>query len=571
MSETICSVETVGDAIVQILQLRGVNCLFGGAPTSMIEALANPDNVNENSIRGIVTPHEQTSVAMAHGYYAATGRPQAVYLYSTVGTANGLNGIINASRAHIPMIVIAARSPIAEQRGIAGARDIHVQWSQESFDQASMLREYVKWDYEIRQPDQVVSVMERAFEVATAEPCGPVYISVPRDVLAAPLQSIAVDTPSRRITKTRVIADPEMLDAAADLLASAKHPIIITSEAGRTEGGRNALAELSETGGFGVLEASPVYSNLAPEHPCHLGYIFASQVSPDLEKADVILVVDSDVPWFTARVNIPKSTRVIQLGIDPFYQQLPMRGFPCDVPLIGHTEYSLNELTSRLKTRINNETRKERISSHQMRRNHQSNQLKDAIAKDEKLTAITPLWANHCISQLISSESIIVNEYPADLRILQPQGSNSYFGPSHAGGLGWGLAAALGIKVAKPDSEIICTLGDGAYYYCAPTSCHEVAAAENLPLLIIVFNNGGWNEVKKSVISTHPGGHAARANSVPLTSFGYRADFEKIVTAFGGYGAKVEKADELQSVLHEAMRVVREEKRQALVNIITQV
>ncbi|MEP1113534.1 MAG: thiamine pyrophosphate-binding protein, partial [Nitratireductor sp.] len=217
MSEVIRSVETVGEAILDLLQLRGVDTVIGGAPTSMIEAFAKYGSQGKPAPRAILTPHEQTAVAMAHGYFAATGRPQAVYLYSTVGTANGVGGIINAARARVPMVILAARSPIAEQRDVAGARDIHVQWSQESYDQAAMVREYVKWDYEIRRPDQVADVIDRAFEVAMAEPQGPVYISIPRDVQAAALDEIRASAASRRITDARLMPDPARLDEAADL------------------------------------------------------------------------------------------------------------------------------------------------------------------------------------------------------------------------------------------------------------------------------------------------------------------------------------------------------------------
>lgn len=568
MSEVIRPVETVGEAILELLQLRGIDTVIGGAPTSMIEAIAKRQASGEPAPRAILTPHEQTAVAMAHGYYAATGRPQAVYLYSTVGTANGMGGIINAARSRVPMIILAARSPVSEKRGVAGARDIHVQWSQESFDQAAMVREYVKWDYELRSGEQVAAVIERALEVATAEPQGPVYISIPRDVQAAAMEEIRATSETRRVNGARLMPDPVRLEEAADLLASAKHPVIVTSELGRSAAGREALGRLCDVGGFGVLEASPVYSNLDPKHPCHLGYIFASQVSPDLERADLIFVIESDVPWFTARVTIPDSARVIQLGIDPFYQRLPMRGFPCDVPLIGHAEAALEGLIGRLESRIPASLRDERIAAHRARRKAQEATLDEAIRHDGGLAHITPLFANHCVSRLLDEDSIVVNEYPTDLRVVQLSGAGSYFGPSHAGGLGWGFGAALGVKAARPDKTVICTLGDGAYYYCVPASCHQIAAAEDLPMLVVVFNNGGWNEVRKSVVSTHPDGWAARAEQVPVTRFGVKAGFEKIAEAFGGYGAVVESPDELLPVLQAAMRVVKEEGRHALVNVV---
>ena len=344
MSRQTFPVETVGEALLELLHARGVKLLFGGAPTSMLEAIAKKSAHGLPTPQGVLTPHEQTAVAMAHGYYAATGEPQAVYLYSTVGTANALGGLINASRARIPMIVIAARSPISERPGVTGARDIHVMWAQESFDQGALVREYVKWDYELRNADQLEAVIDRAFEMATAEPCGPVYLSIPRELLAQRIDFISADVPSRRVVDARRYPDPSRLIEAAELLVAARNPVIVTSEIGRDVAAREALVELAEAGGFGVLEASPVYANFPPSHPCHLGYLFASQVREELVDADVVLVVESDVPWFEARTPMRESTRVIQLGIEPFYQRYPMRGFRCDVPIIADPAPALREL-----------------------------------------------------------------------------------------------------------------------------------------------------------------------------------------------------------------------------------
>jgi len=561
-------VETVGEAILELLRVRGVKYLFGGAPTSMLEAIAKKNAQGSGTLRGVITPHEQTAVAMAHGYYAATGELQAVYLYSTVGTANALGGLINASRSRIPMILIAARSPISERPGVVGARDIHVQWAQESFDQGGLVREYVKWDYELRNADQVEAVIDRALEVATAEPRGPVYLSVSRELLAERIDSVSGDIPSRRVVDAKPHPDPERLVEAADLLAKAKNPVIITSEVGRDVAARAALVELAEAGGFGVLEASPVYANFPPSHPCHLGYVFASQTRRELVEADVVLVVESDVPWFEARTPMPESTRVIQLGIEPFYQRYPMRGFRCDVPLVADPVPALRDLARLVVDRVDRNVVSHRIADHENRRRVDRAELDRAVDEDVRKAGISFAWASKCVARLLSEKTVLVNEYPVDLRIAAPQAPGSYFGPSHAGGLGWALAAALGIRAARPTSTVVCTVGDGSYHYAVPTSCHQVSAAEKLPLLVVVFDNGGWNEVRKSVLSVHPDGWAAKQDPMPFVAFASETQYQKIVEAFGGYGVTVDRSAELPAALAHAMEVVEKEGRQALVHIV---
>jgi len=561
-------VETVGEAILELLWVRGVKFLFGGAPTSMLEAIAKSNAQGRDTLRGVITPHEQTAVAMAHGYYAATGELQAVYLYSTVGTANALGGLINASRSRIPMILIAARSPVSERPGVIGARDIHVQWAQESFDQGSLVREYVKWDYELRNADQVEAVIDRAIEVATAEPRGPVYLSVPRELLAQRIDSVSADVPYRRVVDAKRHSDPARLIEAAELLAAAKNPVIITSEVGREVEARAALVEFAEAGGFGVLEASPVYANFPSSHPCHLGYVFASQTRREIAEADVVLVVESDVPWFVARDPVPESTRVIQLGTEPFYQRYPMRGFRCDVPLVADPAPALRELTRLVVDRMDRGVASHRITEHENRRQADQIALDRAVDDDRHKTGITFAWASKCVAGLLSDDTVLVNEYPIDLRIAAPQTPGSYFGPSHAGGLGWAFAAALGVRAARPTSTVVCTVGDGSYHYAVPTSCHHVSAAEKLPVLVVVFDNGGWNEVRKSVLSVHPEGWAAKQERMPLVAFELDTHYQKIVEAFDGYGVTVHSSEELPAALAHAMEVVRKEGRQALVHVV---
>src|SRR6202162_4504485 len=134
----------------------------------------------------MVVPHENAAMAMAHGYTMVTGKPQAVMLHTNVGTANAINMLINASRDRVPMLLTSGRTPYTEQ-GAEGSRSAHIQWAQEMFDQAGMLRELVKWDYELRVPAQVGDMVARGVEVAMAHPRGPVYLMLPREPLAAPL------------------------------------------------------------------------------------------------------------------------------------------------------------------------------------------------------------------------------------------------------------------------------------------------------------------------------------------------------------------------------------------------
>ena len=145
--------------------------------------------------------------------------------------------------------------------------------------------------------------------------------------------------------------------------------------------------------------------------------------------------------------------------------------------------------------------------------------------------------------------------------------AGSLFGISIAGGLGWGLPAALGAQLADRDRLVVATVGDGSYIFANPVACHHVAKSLELPVLTVVFNNQGWEAVRKATAGIYPEGEAVAALEMPLVSLAPSPDFALIAEACGGHGELVETPDQLQPALARALRVVREERRQALVDV----
>src|ERR671924_759984 len=222
------SVETTAEAYLELLAARGVEYFFGNAGTDfapIVEAYARRFAHGQTLPRPITVPHEIVAVAMAHGYAMVTGRAQAVMLHVIVGTANGLGGVMNAARANVPMLFTAGRNPITEQ-GFRGSRDRQIHWAQESFDQGAIVREFVKWDYELRNFAQLETVVDRALAIATAEPAGPVYLTLPREVLGERQEVFEYSDPSRLLPTSPVVAAPEAIAEAARILAAAKNPVV---------------------------------------------------------------------------------------------------------------------------------------------------------------------------------------------------------------------------------------------------------------------------------------------------------------------------------------------------------
>jgi acetolactate synthase-1/2/3 large subunit len=176
-------------------------------------------------------------------------------------------------------------------------------------------------------------------------------------------------------------------------------------------------------------------------------------------------------------------------------------------------------------------------------------------------------WVSKCVGDVIDDGTIIVNEYDLDSTQAQLTVPGSYFSSSPAGGLGWALGAALGAKLASPDKTVIACVGDGSYMFGAPTAAHWASRAHDLPTLTVIFNNSAWNAVKRAVHSFAKDGWAARG-TMPLSDLDPAPDYELVCRASGGWAEKVEKADALPDALRRALKVVREERRQALLNVI---
>src|SRR3954452_17162803 len=178
-----------GEVFLRALAEHGVDYFFCNPGTDfppIVEAFSRGRERNVKLPRPVLVPHENLAVAMANGAFVMTGRPQAVMVHVNVGTGNTINNIVNLSRDRIPVILAAGRTPITE-RGSFGSRSRQIHWAQEMFDQAGMVREMVKWDYELRVPAQIGDVVARAHEVAMASPRGPVYLVLPREPLSAPV------------------------------------------------------------------------------------------------------------------------------------------------------------------------------------------------------------------------------------------------------------------------------------------------------------------------------------------------------------------------------------------------
>jgi len=561
---------SVAETFLSLLASRGVDYFFANAGTDfapLIEALARAQAGKSKTKhpKPLLVPHENVAVAMAHGYFMATGRVQAVMVHVGLGTANAINGLYNAARQNVPILFAAGRTPILEG-GVAGSRNNYINWAQELFDQAAMVRELMKWDYELRHPLQLETVVDRAIALATSEPQGPVYLTLPREVLAA-----TSDIPPSHERTSICAATPPQADRAAvgqlaGWIRDARSPLIITSSAGRNRRAAEALGVLAQRWALPVVQYRPRYLCLPVSHDMHCGF----DAAPLLPNADLVLVLESDVPWIPDEAAPNEGCKVVHVGIDPLYGRYPIRGFRADMSITGEAagviaqlDLALQEGGAEFETRV--VARRKTVAEFRAARGLPGLKLTKAPA------AMSSKWVSRCIDDVCDEDTVLLNEYPLVLEELLEIKPANYFSHSPAGGLGWAMGAALGFKLAEPDKTVIAAVGDGTYMFGNPTPAHFVSRAAGLPVLYVIFNNRRWGSVHRSTMSLYPRGDAEQSEQPPLTCLEPAPDYEKVVEASGGYGECVKDPADLPTALQRALHAIRVEKRQALLNVQTEI
>jgi acetolactate synthase-1/2/3 large subunit len=568
MSKTTLNNVTVADAYMALLADRGIDYWFANAGTDfapVVETLAKAQVLETKVPKPVTCPHENTAMHMAIGYFLVTGKPQAVMVHVNVGTANGMNGLLNAARGHVPMLFTAGRTPTNED-GLAGHRSLDIHWTQEMFDQAGMLRESVKWDYELRNGQQLETVVDRALSITKSEPMGPVYLALPREVLAQTMQEFTFTTPSRQHAAAPAFPNGEAVAEVAALIAGAENPLIITNSAGRNPKAWTALADFAERYAIPVIQYRNRYMSIPSNHPMNLGY----ELKPLLERADVILAIDVAVPWLPATDTVRDDAKVIHMGPDPLHGYVPVRGHPCDIALACATVDGLRVLNdavaeheAKAKLRID-KRRASLAESWKALRENWRKRLESV--KDQ--TPVHPAWITHCINEIKGEDAIVVKESPLMPEFMNFSRPASMFNAGAASGLGHGLGCALGAKLAARDRLVIGTHGDGSYMFGNPISAHYVGAEQELPVFSVIYNNQRWQAVRRATVGMHRDGYAAKSQHQPITFLDSISNYQKAVEVADGYGEKVTDPADVMPALERGLKAVNVEKRQAVINII---
>jgi acetolactate synthase I/II/III large subunit len=555
---------TTSTAFLEALAEAGIKHVFanlGSDHPGLIEALAHAkaEGRADELPQLIVCPHETVALSAAHAYAALTHKPQAVIVHVDAGTQNMGGAISNAQRGRVPVLVFAGSAPYTMRGELPGSRNEFIHWIQDVRDQRGIMRGYVKYDNEIRTGKNVKQIVHRALQIAASEPAGPVYLVGAREVMEEPLEPHVADADAYRPVEPAALTQQVAGEIAA-ALAGARHPLIITGHLGRDPEAVPALAGLADLLAIPVIESGPFRVNFPADHPMHRGWQFTTrQQNPLLAEADVILVVDSDIPYIQTNNRPSPDAAIYVVDVDPLKYGMTLWHVPARRSAAANGKVALEQIAAAVQNigfdrDLVAARRAEVTAGHDAQR-----AAWDALERPDS-GVITPQYLTACVRDLLADEdALVLTEAVTNFQVvaehLRLNKPGSLIG-SGGGSLGWSGGAAVGAKLACPQRTVVALVGDGTFLFSVPSSAHWVARRYGTPTLTVIYDNRGWKAPKQSTLGVHPTGAAAMADDFHV-SFEPEADLPGVAAAAGGaFAATVSDPAELPAVLKEALAAV---------------
>ena len=561
------SLYTSSDALTDALVDAGVTHIFLNSGTDyppIIESWAKYESMGLNKPEIIISPHEYAALSAAQGFAQLTGKAQAVFVHVDVGTQNLGGALHNAYRCRVPVYLFAGVSPYTIEGECVGGRNAPIQYLQNVGDQTGIVRGYTKTAGEFHSGKNVRQMVFRSLQIAQSDPKGPVYTVASREVLEE--ESCRGQTDYEEWSPVAPMGlDDDSVDILTNALLSAQKPLLITSYLGRNTESVGELVRLCETLAIPVVESQQSYMNFPGNNDLHLGFDAHSMI-PD---ADVIVVIDSDIPWIPAHARPNQNCRVFYLDVDPLKEDIPIWYIPSERFIKADSHTALKQLNKHLEAmafdRDHIEARRKQLTGmHQVMRESWA-----AEPADGKV--MTAAFVAKTLSDIIDEDTIILNEAitncPAVDRHLPRTKPGTLFS-SGGSSLGWHGGAAIGMKLAAPEKDIVALTGDGTFIFSCPTAVYWMARKYHTPFMTVIFNNQGWNAPKLITKGEHPDGFAARQNAF-WTSFDPPAQLDKVAEAAGGAFARmVSDPNDLKAALLAGREAVKN-GISAVINVMT--
>jgi len=480
-------------AFLELLKQEGVEILFGNPGTTelpLMDALAV-----ENELRYVLALQEASVIGMADGYAQASGKLAVVNLHVTPGLGNAMGMLYDAQKAGSPILVTAGQHD----------QDFNttepILWA----DLPPIARPLVKWSAEVHRLADLPRLLHRAAKTALAPPSGPVFLSLPGDILKAEGE-IDLLAPTRIAAQLR--GDPAAVKQAATILAEAKRPLIVTGDAVARSKAHAELIELAE------MIGAPVYSELVPStasfpasHPLFRGAMTRMQgpIRKILEQYDVLFSVGGDLFTLSLPSDIepmPAGLTLIHLDTDPWELG---KNYPPQVAMLGDPKTTLPDITETVRKVMSSGARgaaRARLDAAKAATLAERDALKARAREMAGQTPVQPLSLLNAIGEMLPKDAVVIDETissGAGIRsLIRSDDPQSFYG-LRGGGIGWGLPAALGVKLALPNRPVLALVGDGSAMY----TCQALwtAAHERIAAVFVILNNSSYRILKQRLVA----------------------------------------------------------------------
>jgi acetolactate synthase-1/2/3 large subunit len=557
-------IESVGDAIVAAMRAGGVDHLFftsGSEIGFYQEAIAKSRaHGHNNPMRLITVPLEHVSLNAALGYAAVSGKPAATAAHVDCGTLHYGGAIHTAWRSSLPVIMTAGFPPTAASGTMNGARDEggHL-WMQQVYDQNGIVRNYTKWSHQLAYQDNPGVIASRAVQVARSEPCGPVYLTVPKEISLLPVRDARFPSADQLGIPRPAAPDAQSVQEIAERLIAANNPVVVVSGSGRNPETVPALVALCEMLGVAAIDSmSKAYLSFPYDHP-----LFQPQAL--LKSADVVLVMEADVPWLPGRNEPPENAYVAVVAHDPVKLRFPIHEFIAQARLASDPLLTIRaiavaseaSLTAKDKARI--AERSAKLAKATEKRRAEAEALALAAATT---TPIDPRWSNYQLMQALDDNCILLDDTlgsPALQDYLRISRPGSYFRGAGSSG-GWAPGAAFGAKLAAPDRDIVAVTGDGFYMFGTPGPALWAGAHHNAPFMVVVNTNRSYTTGTLAITRTFGRDSYAAKQGFEGGYFDPPIDFAKEAEASGGYGENVRDSADVPAALKRGLDAIRSGK-----------
>lgn len=517
---------------------------------------------------------------MADGYARLSGKPQCVIVHVDVGTQGLGAAIHNASCGRAPILIFAGLSPYTIEGELRGSRTEYIHWIQDVPDQKQIVSQYCRFTGEIKTGRNVKQLVRRALQFATSDPQGPVYLYGAREAMEEDIEPYNLKPGCWDGVGPAALPDAAV-KVIAEALVQAKEPLLIAGYSGRNHAAVPVLVALAEkVKGLRVLDTGGSDLCFPFHHRSSLGTRYG--ISPHITTADVILVLDCDVPWIPVHNRPSEKARIFHIDVDPLKQQMPVFYIEAEGRWKADSFTALSQLVSYIETTgplltaLESSTYQERWKKLGSEHEAKLQELEEA-AKPAEDGTLTCAYLISQVRKAVPEDTIFAIEAVTNTVIVADHLQVSK--PGHwincgGGGLGWSGGGALGIYLAasqlstsSPSSVsssrpfITQIIGDGTYLFSVPSSVYWISSRYQIPILTIILNNVGWNAPRKSLELVHPHGLGSKVSNKEIhISFDPTPDYAGIAVAAAGgkiWGGKASSVEELKERLREAVDAVR--------------